>query len=57
MQGIPGNEDTVIGGDMNGHVSNERRGYERIHGGYSFGEEEMRLEKVFWILHYRMILQ
>jgi len=29
----------VIGGDMNGYVSIERRGYERIHGGSGFGEE------------------
>lgn len=37
IQGIPGNEDTVIGGDMNGYiVGSEKRRYKRIHGCYSF---------------------
>jgi len=27
MEGIPENEDAVIGGDMNGHVGNERGEY------------------------------
>ncbi|XP_050524012.1 sentrin-specific protease 1-like [Daktulosphaira vitifoliae] len=36
MQRVFGNEDAVIGRGMNGHVGNERRGYERVCGGYSF---------------------
>ncbi|XP_050523222.1 uncharacterized protein LOC126895426 [Daktulosphaira vitifoliae] len=36
MQGCPDNENAMIGGDMNGHVGNERRGYERVHEGYGF---------------------
>jgi len=36
MQEIPSNEDVAIGVDMNGHVCNDRRGYKRIHGRYSF---------------------
>ncbi|XP_050528181.1 uncharacterized protein LOC126898283 [Daktulosphaira vitifoliae] len=31
MQGVSGNEDAMIGGDMNGNEGNERRGYERVH--------------------------
>eukprot|EP00262_Sarcandra_glabra_P012088 TRINITY_DN3039_c0_g2_i3.p1 TRINITY_DN3039_c0_g2~~TRINITY_DN3039_c0_g2_i3.p1 ORF type:complete len:402 (+),score=55.32 TRINITY_DN3039_c0_g2_i3:275-1480(+) len=38
VQGIPNSESIVIGGDFNGHVGKMRNGYERIHGGYGFGE-------------------
>jgi len=31
IQGIPRKKDAVIGCDMNGHVGNERREYERVH--------------------------
>jgi hypothetical protein len=34
--GIPGNKDTIIGGDMNKRVDSEMVKYERgVHGGYS----------------------
>lgn len=39
MQGIPSNEDALIGGDMNEQIISERREYERIHGRYSFRRE------------------
>jgi len=38
MQGIPGNVRAMIVRDINGHVSNEWREYERIRGGHEFGE-------------------
>ncbi|XP_043710378.1 uncharacterized protein LOC122659315 [Telopea speciosissima] len=31
-------EKIIIGGDLNGHVGRERRGYEEVHGGYRVGE-------------------
>ncbi|XP_050521633.1 uncharacterized protein LOC126894562 [Daktulosphaira vitifoliae] len=46
MQGVPGNEDVVIGGDMNGHIGNERRGYERVHGGYGFSGKNEAGERI-----------
>ena len=46
IQGIPGHEDVVIGGDMNGHVGSEKLEYERVHGGYGFGERNEAGEKV-----------
>jgi len=46
MQGIPSNGDTLFGGDMIGNFSSERRGYEIIHGGYSFGEGNEAGERV-----------
>lgn len=45
MQGIPEVEDAVTGGEMNGHVGNERGEYEKIHGGYVFGERNEAVEK------------
>ena len=46
VQGIPGREDIVIGGDMNGHLGSNRTGYERVHGGYGFGERNYMGERV-----------
>ena len=38
VQGIPESERIFIGGDLNGHVGKTSGGYERVHGGYGFGE-------------------
>ncbi|XP_050524774.1 craniofacial development protein 2-like [Daktulosphaira vitifoliae] len=46
MQGVPGNMDVVIGGDMNGHVGNEWKGNERVHGGYGFSENNEAGERI-----------
>ncbi|XP_050531470.1 uncharacterized protein LOC126900072 [Daktulosphaira vitifoliae] len=46
MQGVYGNKDAVIGGYMNGHVGNERRGYERVHGGYGFSGKNEAGERI-----------
>lgn len=45
MKGIPGNEYTVIGGDMNEYVVNERKGYERMHGEYGFRDNNEAEER------------
>ena len=38
IQEIPIGEKLVISGDFNGHVGRDNIGYERIHGGYGFGD-------------------
>ena len=38
MQEIPGGENIIVGGNFNGHVGKDRNGYERVHGGYGFGD-------------------
>ena len=38
LQEIPVGENLVIGGDFNGHVGIDKLGYERVHGGYGFGD-------------------
>jgi hypothetical protein len=46
MQGIPENKDIVIGGGVNVYIGNVRVEYERVHGGYRFGEMNEAGEKV-----------
>ena len=38
MQGIPGGEKLIVGGDFNGHVGKDSNGYEMVHGGCIFGD-------------------
>ena len=38
LQEIPVGENLVIGGDFNGHVGIAKLSYERVHGGYGFGD-------------------
>ena len=30
------NEKVIVAGDLNGHIGEERDGYEAVHGGYNF---------------------
>ncbi|KAL4181233.1 hypothetical protein AMTRI_Chr12g236160 [Amborella trichopoda] len=46
VQDIPNGERTFLGGDLNGHVGKDSRGYEEVRGGYGFGEE-MRWVRLF----------
>ena len=39
MRGIPQGEHAFIGGDFNGHVIKDRRGYELVHGGHGFEDK------------------
>jgi len=42
---------------MNGHVGRKRRGYERIHGGYGFGEGNEAGERVLdFALSYDIVI-
>lgn len=50
MPGIPENDNYVIGGDMNGHLSSESTGYEKIPGGSIpklCSRREMRIRKEY----------
>ncbi|KAI8571920.1 hypothetical protein RHMOL_Rhmol01G0158000 [Rhododendron molle] len=38
VQEIPFREKLFIGGDFNGHVRGHKQGYERVHGGFGFGD-------------------
>ncbi|XP_043717506.1 uncharacterized protein LOC122665422 [Telopea speciosissima] len=38
VQGFGKGEKIIIGGDLNGHVGKDRRGYEEVHGEYGVGE-------------------
>lgn len=53
MQGVQGNENILIGGDMNEHVGCDRIDYDRVHGGYRYGKG-MRLERKYLTLHQRI---
>ncbi|XP_042481018.1 uncharacterized protein LOC122061669 [Macadamia integrifolia] len=44
VQGIGWGEKIIIGGDLNGHVGKDCRGYEEIHGG--FGVRERNVEGI-----------
>jgi len=35
---IPQNETVVLAGDMNGHVGSSNAGYDRMHGGFGYGD-------------------
>ena len=37
VSNIPSEEGIFMAGDTNGHVGRDRKGYERIHGGHSYG--------------------
>ena len=50
LREIPTSEKIFLGGDLNGHVGKDNRGYERVHGGQGFGER-MSYETLFWTLH------
>ena len=38
MRGIPQGEHVFIGGDFNGHVGKDYRGYQMVHGSHGFGD-------------------
>ncbi|XP_058217647.1 uncharacterized protein LOC131328767 [Rhododendron vialii] len=38
VQGIPFGEKLFIGNDFNGHVGMHKQGYEKVHGGFGFGD-------------------
>lgn len=49
VQGIPFGEKLFIASDYNGHVGVHKQGYEKVHGGFAFGDL-MRVVRGFLIL-------
>jgi hypothetical protein len=43
---VPNNEKLFIGGDLNGHVGTVRCGFERVHGGFEYGEQNQEGENI-----------
>ncbi|XP_021859878.2 uncharacterized protein [Spinacia oleracea] len=39
VQRVPKSEKLIIGGDLNGHVGSSRDGFERIHGGFGYRDQ------------------
>jgi exonuclease III len=39
VRGVSSNEKLFIGGNLNGHVGTVRGGFERVHGGFGYGEQ------------------
>ena len=46
IQEIPLGEKIYIGGDFNGHVGEDRVGYEIVHGGHGFGDRNDEGESI-----------
>jgi hypothetical protein len=43
---VPSSEKLFIGGDLNGHVGTVRGGFERVHGGFGYGEQNQEGEDI-----------
>ncbi|EPB73653.1 hypothetical protein ANCCEY_07266 [Ancylostoma ceylanicum] len=43
---VPKSDNLTIGGDFNGHVGQDRRGFERMHGGRGFGSRNQDGERI-----------
>jgi hypothetical protein len=43
---VPSSEKLFIGGDLNGHVGTVRGGFERVHGGFGYGERNQEREDI-----------
>ena len=52
---MPDSEKVIMAGDLNGHIGEERVGYEAVHGGYSFGLRNSEREIIFSILQFQQI--
>jgi hypothetical protein len=45
VKGAPSSEKLFIEGDLNGHISTTRGGFERVHGGFGYGKQNQEREK------------
>jgi hypothetical protein len=43
---VPSSEKLFIKGDLNGHVGTARGGFERVHGGFGYGEQNQEGEEI-----------
>jgi hypothetical protein len=46
VRGVPSSEKLFSGGDLNGHVGTFRGGFERVHGGFRYGEQNQEGEDI-----------
>ena len=46
LRKVPGREELIVAGDLNGHVGQERSGYERWHGGETLGQRNDEGESI-----------
>ncbi|EPB74439.1 hypothetical protein ANCCEY_06449 [Ancylostoma ceylanicum] len=46
IRSVPKSDYLTIGGDFNGHVGQDRRGFERMHGGRGFGSRNQDGERI-----------
>jgi hypothetical protein len=46
IRGVSSNEKLFIGGDLNGYVGTTRCGFERVHGGFGYDEQNQEWEKI-----------
>jgi hypothetical protein len=46
VRGVSSNEKLFIGRDLNGHVGTVRWGFERVHGGFGYGEHNQEGENI-----------
>jgi hypothetical protein len=46
IRGVLSSEKLFIGGDLNGHVGTVRGGFERVHGGFGYVEQNQEGEDI-----------
>jgi hypothetical protein len=46
VRGVPSSKKFFIGGDLNGYVGTVRGGFERVHGGFGYGEQNQEGEDI-----------
>jgi hypothetical protein len=46
IRGVSSSEKLFIEGDLNGHVGTVREGFERVHGGFGYGEQNQEGEDI-----------
>jgi hypothetical protein len=46
VRGVPSSEKLFIGGDLNGHVGTGRGGFEKVHEGFGYGEQNQEAEDI-----------
>jgi hypothetical protein len=46
VRGVSSSEKLFIGGDLNGHVGTVREGFERVHEGFGYGEQNQEGENI-----------
>jgi hypothetical protein len=46
IRGVPSSEKLLIRGELNGHVSTVRGGFERVHGGFEYDEQNQEGEDI-----------